>query len=1182
MRLPRLMSTRGSEEANARPVITPAAPQGGWLQRLGPYLRAHRWRIAIAVAASVIGQVVVALTPVIVKTIVDDTLVEPNRAIEPLLALLVGAAVVAFVLAVTRRALGGRVAIDVSYDLRTAVYDRLQRLDFATHDRMDTGQVVSRASSDVGMMLAILSIVPILLGNVVLLVVSLIVMTVLSPALTLIALLMVPLLLVTGLKMRNAVFPATWDAQQRAGEVAGVVDEAVTGVRVVKGFGQEERELRHLAGTAEGLYKSRTRLVRIQALYTPTLSSIPVLGQVAVLFFGGWLAMEGHISLGTFLAFSSYLIQMVSPVRMLATALAITQQARAGAERLLDILDTPSNIVDAPDAVTLGAVRSEIRFADVHFHHDEGGRDVLDGFDLTVRAGETVALVGASGSGKSTAAMLLPRFYDVSSGVITVDGVDVRQATVHSLRRQIAVAFEEVFLFSMSVRDNIAYGRPDATEDEIVAAARLAQADGFIRRLPDGYATIVGERGLTLSGGQRQRIALARSLLIDPSVMVLDDATSSIDAETEELIHGALRTITSDDRVHGRTTILIAHRQSTLRLADRIVVLEHGRVVDDGTYDELVANSATFRDLFLGPSTVEVARQVAMAETAVEAAADDTDAMAVDPQAWPHERVGERHLVATKGIASTAGANPGRGGGGGGAAGNMGSALSATPQLLAKLADLPPADDDPELDVEVEMHRPPTRFTLRRFSGPFRSGLTLGLILVMIDTGLMLLGPFFVKRGIDRGVMEGNEKALLLASLGFLAAAIGDWFATRGYTWVTGRTAERMLLALRIRIFAHLQRLSLDYYDRELAGRVMTRMTTDVEALSQLVQTGLITAFVSVLTCVGVLVWLVILSPPLALAASVVLPPLVLATIWYRRRAVVTYEQARDRISELNADFQESLSGVRIGQAFGQEERNITRFRAFNGRYLDARFSSQKLIAMYFPFVDAARRPRRRVRARHRAGPGRTGRGDGRCRDRLHPLPRPVLLADPAAVAGVRHVAAGGRVDGPDHRADGHPVAHARGRGADRAAAPARRGRARRRRLRLRQHRRAARTDRARPADRARRERRPRRRDRSRQVDGHEADRPVLRRHRGHGARRRPRRPRPRAQRLPSSARHRAAGGVPVHRHAARQHRLRPPRRQRRRGGGCGASRRRARHDRPSPGRLSHRRQRTRPQPVVG
>ena len=430
--------------------------------------------------------------------------------------------------------------------------------------------------------------------------------------------------------------------------------------------------------------------------------------------------------------------------------------------------------------------------------------------------------------------------------------------------------------------------------------------------------------------------------------------------------------------------------------------------------------------------------------------------------------------------------------------------------------------------------------------------------------------------------MEGNEKALLLASLGFLAAAIGDWFATRGYTWVTGRTAERMLLALRIRIFAHLQRLSLDFYDRELAGRVMTRMTTDVEALSQLVQTGLITAFVSVLTCVGVLVWLVILSPPLALAASVVLPPLVLATIWYRRRAVVTYEQARDRISELNADFQESLSGVRIGQAFGQEERNITRFRAFNGRYLDARFSSQKLIAMYFPFVmllaDLA--------AAFVLGTGRvlaeqgvvtagvviafilyldqffspiqqlsqvfdTWQQAAVSMDRITELMATPSLtpeaAEPIEPPPLRGGVVLDDVDFAYANTGGLPVLT----GLDLQIA-------------------------------ARRERRPRRRDRSRQVDGHEADRPVLRRHRGHGARRRPRRPRPRAQRLPSSARHRAAGGVPVHRHAARQHRLRPPRRQRRRGGACGASRRRARHDRPPPGRLSHRRQRTRPQPVVG
>ena len=555
--------------------------------------------------------------------------------------------------------------------------------------------------------------------------------------------------------------------------------------------------------------------------------------------------------------------------------------------------------------------------------------------------------------------MLVPRFYDVSSGRITIDGLDVRDATLRSLRGEIAVAFEEVFLFSDSVRANIAYGRPDATEDEIVAVARLAQADGFIRHLPKGYDTIVGERGLTLSGGQRQRIALARALLTNPSVMVLDDATSSIDAETEERIHDALQAIVTDDERRRRTTILIAHRQSTLRLADRIVVVQHGRVVDDGTYDELVASSAVFRELFLGPSTVEIARAVAMEASVVE----EAEALTVEAAAWPHERVDGRHLAAMARVPNTAGANPGGGrarsmGGGG----DMSSALAATPQLLAELAKLPPADDDPELDVEAEMAKPATRFTLRAFSAPFQRGLLIGLLLVVIDTGLTLLGPFFVKRGIDRGVTQGNEMALWLASLGFLGAAIGDWFATRGYTWVTGRTAERMLYALRIRIFAHLQRLSLDYYDRELAGRVMTRMTTDVEALSQLVQTGLITAFVSVLTCVGVLVWLVILSPTLALFAAAVLPFLIGATYWYRRR--VGRDLRAGPRPHLRA--QRRLPGEPVGRAHrpgvppgGAQHRVVPRDqRAVPRRPLRVAEADRPVL----PVRPAARRPRLRAR----------------------------------------------------------------------------------------------------------------------------------------------------------------------------------------------------------------------------
>ncbi len=478
-----------------------------------------------------------------------------------------------------------------------------------------------------------------------------------------------------------------------------------------------------------------------------------------------------------------------------------------------------------------------------------------------------------------------------------------------------------------------------------------------------------------------------------------------------------------------------------------------------------MSTSAVFRELFLGPSTVEVAREVARLEPS-----ELTPLGEVDPAAWPYSRVGERRLAAAVRVPTTAGANPGRGGGGGGGggAGNMGAALTATPQLLAALAELPPADDDPQLDLEVEMDRPASRFTLRNFSAPFRSGLALGLALVVLDTGLTLLGPFFVKRGIDRGVMQTNEQALWLASLGFLGAAIGDWFATRGYTWVTGRTAERMLLSLRIRIFAHLQRLSLDYYDRELAGRVMTRMTTDVEALSQLVQTGLITAVVSILTCIGVLVWLVILSPPLALAAAAVLPPLILATFWYRRRAAVTYDQARDRISELNADFQESLSGVRIGQAFGQEERNLAAFREINGRYLDARYSSQKLIAVYFPFVLLLAD----IGSAIVLGTGRVLAEQGVVTTGVviafilyldqffSPIQQLSQVFDTWQQAAVSM----DRITELMATPTGTPESPAAG-----AAATARRWRdVRPRRLRLRQHRRAARARRARPADRPR------------------------------------------------------------------------------------------------------------------
>jgi ATP-binding cassette subfamily B protein len=333
--------------------------------------------------------------------------------------------------------------------------------------------------------------------------------------------------------MRRVVYPSSWEMQARMAEMVGAVDDSVSGVRVVKGFGQEARELARVTGSLGVLYGSRMRNWRLRSRRTSTLQTIPQLGQVMVLALGGWLVFEGRVTVGTLVAFFAYLTQLTSPARQMAGVLVVAQQARAGAERVLELLDSLPDVMESPDAIELPSLGGRVSFNGVSFGYLRS-EPVLDGFDLQVRAGETVALVGTSGSGKSTVGLLLPRFYDVQEGSVLVDGIDVRSVGFDSLRHQIGVVFEDSFLFSDTVRANIAYGRPDATDAQIEAAARAAEAHRFIEQLPDGYDTIVGERGLLLSGGQRQRITLARALITDPRILLLDDATSSIDSRVEE------------------------------------------------------------------------------------------------------------------------------------------------------------------------------------------------------------------------------------------------------------------------------------------------------------------------------------------------------------------------------------------------------------------------------------------------------------------------------------------------------------------------------------------------------------------------------------------------------------------------------------------------------------------------
>ncbi|MEU3062026.1 ABC transporter ATP-binding protein [Streptomyces subrutilus] len=938
---------------------TAAGEEQSWGRRLTAYTWRYKANVLLALGSSLAGMAVMALVPLVTRVIIDDVIGDKTKSMAPWAGLLIAAALLVYVLTYIRRYYGGRLALDVQHDLRTDMYRAIARLDGRRQDELSTGQVIGRATTDLQLIQGLLFMLPMTIGNFLLFGISLGIMLWLSPLLTLVALLMAPALWFIAKRSRKRLFPATWWAQGQAAAVASVVDGAVTGVRVVKGFGQEEQETGKLRAAGRRLFAGRMRTIRLNSRYTPALQAVPALAQVAMLALGGWMATRGQVTLGTFVAFSTYLAQLVGPVRMLAMVLTIGQQARAGVERVFELIDTRP-VIEEGTGTLPADVPATVEFDDVSFGYDPE-RPVLDGFSLSLAEGETVALVGASGSGKSTVSLLLPRFYDADRGAVRVGGHDVRELTYASLRSAIGLVPEDSFLFSDTIRANIAYGHPEAGEEQIRAAARAAQAEGFIEALPDGYDTTVGEQGLTLSGGQRQRIALARAILTDPRLLLLDDATSAVDARVEHEIHEALRAVMA-----GRTTLLIAHRRSTLALADRIAVLDGGRLADLGTHEELERRSALYRRLLTDPDALgagsprtpdasamaaferEIDRDIER-DIELEAEIDSEPVNAkrrvagtTTPELWRR-----RDEAAEGGSAPTAGTGaPGAGHSMAGAVAGM----PATPELLAQVAALPPATDEPDVD-ERRAAGAEESYGLRRLLRGFWAPLAVSLGLVAVDAGAGLLVPVLIRHGIDQGVEKAALGAVWAASALALVIVLAQWAAQFAETRMTGRTGERVLYALRVKIFAQLQRLGLDYYERELTGKIMTRMTTDVDALSSFLQTGLVTAVVSVFTFLGILVALLVLDVELALIVFATLPVLVLGTVFFRRKSVAAYELARDRVSLVNADLQESVSGLRIVQAFRREGSGAVRFAEHSDAYRQARVRGQWLISVYFPFV---------------------------------------------------------------------------------------------------------------------------------------------------------------------------------------------------------------------------------------
>jgi ATP-binding cassette subfamily B protein len=573
----------------------PAAPRKNWrtFVRLVGFLKPYRVGLVVSVVLAAGAQAaqiaIILLSGAAIGAIKNGH----HQQLWTLIAWIVAIGVARALFMSGRRFIAGNQALGVEYDLRMRIYSKLVRLSFSFFDRHQTGQLLSRSTVDLTLVRFFLGYGLIFFAQHVLTVLGVAgVMLYLDWQLALVTIAVTPLIIVVAYRYSHISHPVLRDVQQKLADVATSAEENITGVHVVKAFAQEDAEAARFAERNERLFRRSILANRQQSFYIPLLGFIPLLAQAGVLLYGGWLVIHGQLALQWFVSFAFLLNMLMFPLRQIGNWIGQAQRATASGERIFEIVDEPEEIAERPDARELPEGPGEIRFERVGFSYATG-RKVLENIDLVLEPGKTVALIGQTGSGKTTLASLVPRFYNVSSGRVLVDGADVRELKLSSLRPQVGVIAQDPFLFSASVRENIAFGRPEASFEEVESAARLAQAHEFIEQLPDGYETELGERGVTLSGGQRQRLAIARALLTDPRILILDDATASVDATTEAQIRSGL-----EQAVRGRTTIVIAHRLSTIALADEIVVLEHGRIAARGSHEQLLGTSAIYREIY--------------------------------------------------------------------------------------------------------------------------------------------------------------------------------------------------------------------------------------------------------------------------------------------------------------------------------------------------------------------------------------------------------------------------------------------------------------------------------------------------------------------------------------------------------------------------------------------------------
>ena len=594
---------RSPGSPNGADTQTSLSNRAGW-KLIGDVIRPQRRSVILGVIAGLAWTLSKVAVPSVTRLAIDKGIVDNEEgALLRYVLIMLALGLISAVCMGFRRWNAFGIAWRGETDLRQRLFAHLQRLHFAFHDQAQTGQLMARSATDVQQVQQFLTMIPITISNVVTMVAITIILFTINPGLAALALCALPLINVFAKRFGQQVHPASVAMQAELAGLATVVEETITGIRVVKGFGAEEVQAKQLGVQSQRALERALVLARIRARFNPILDFLPTLGLVAVLWYGGNQVINGTLSLGELTAFNVYVVMLIPPLRMTGMLVAQAQRAVAAAQRINEILSTDPAIVDKQRAVELPGGGGDLVFDDVTFGYLPG-RLVLDGFSMHVRPGESVAIVGATGSGKTTVARLIPRFYEVGGGRILLDGTDVRDMKVRDLRQSVGIVFEDTFLFSDTIRNNIAFADPLASQDKVERAARLAGAHDFIVGFEDGYDTMIGERGFSLSGGQRQRVALARAILADPRVLILDDATSSVDPTKEHEIREALAEV-----MRNRTTVVIAHRPATIALADRVVLLADGRVVAEGTHEGLLQTEPRYREVLAQQAAAEAERE---------------------------------------------------------------------------------------------------------------------------------------------------------------------------------------------------------------------------------------------------------------------------------------------------------------------------------------------------------------------------------------------------------------------------------------------------------------------------------------------------------------------------------------------------------------------------------------------